>query len=100
MTIKTVIDTLDEFRNEYATSQDPEVRRLCGFIVNTITILNKYLRFFTVSKSRIEQSQAYYESVLETIDQLLETNSEVVLDPSDQSLTLDDILGSDDTSTP
>lgn len=95
MTIKTVVDTLNEFRTEYASCRDPEVRRLCGFMTNTIDVLNKYLKFFSVSKARIEQSQIYYEEALEVINQLLGDTNSVPVGPGDDGLTLDDILGND-----
>lgn len=72
MTIYHVIDTLDEFREEYSHSMDPEVKKLCGFIDNTMTVLEGYIRFFSHAKAQIERSQQYYEGALETINDLLE----------------------------
>ena len=40
MTIQDLIDVLDEFRNQYDTSTDPYVQKLCVFITNTINGLN------------------------------------------------------------
>lgn len=71
MNIKHVISVLDEFRDEYNTTTDPEIKKLCGFVTNTIDGLNAFLQFFEGSKSKIEQSQAYYSASLETINKLI-----------------------------
>ena len=71
MTIQTVITTLDTFRDEYNTSTDPEVQKLCGFITNTIKGLEAYLNFFKNAKSAVENNQQYYTESLETINKLI-----------------------------
>lgn len=75
MTLKTVIDTLDQFRNEYDLSQDPEVKKLCSFISNTIESLEAYQRFFAGSVSKMEQSKEFYTSALETLKNLVGEDS-------------------------
>lgn len=80
MTLKTVIDTLDQFRDEYNTSQDPEVKKLCAFVGTTIESLEAYLRFFESSRSSMEQNKEFYTTALETLDQMI-GSEEVTPDP-------------------
>ena len=71
MTIQELITTLDTFRNEYNTSSDPQVQKLCGFITNTINGLNSYLLFFQNSKTAIENNQQQMSDALVTIEKLV-----------------------------
>ena len=78
MTLKTVIDTLDQFRDEYNMSQDPEVKKLCAFVSNTIESLESYLRFFEGSISQMEQNKEFYTAALETLNSMIGTEGEEV----------------------
>lgn len=83
MTIQDLVNTLTDFKDEYKESKDREVRRMCGFVTNTIEILNSYARFFYFSKKQIEKSQEYYESALETLNKLLlDENGEEQVPPA------------------
>ena len=75
MTLKTVIDTLDTFRDEYNSSTDPEVKKMCNFVSCTIDGLNRYRMFFDTSRSRIEQGQQYFSDTLETLNNLLDESN-------------------------
>ena len=72
MTIQDLIDVLDEFRDEYNTSPDPYIQKLCGFVTNTINGLNSYISFFQNSKSEIQNNQKRLEESVLTIDKLLD----------------------------
>ncbi len=87
MTIQALINTLDAFRDEYNTSTDKDVQKLCGFIRNTIDGLQSYLNYFSNSKSRIETSQQYYTDTLSSINKLLEDseNPDSPQEPSDNN---------------
>lgn len=76
MTIQELINTLDAFRDEYNTSTDKEVQKLCGFIRNTIDGLQAYLQFFSNAKSHIETNKQYYSDSLESIKKLIETSTD------------------------
>lgn len=87
MTIQDLINTLDEFRDEYNTSADPAIQKLCVFITNTINGLNSYVVFFQNSKSAIQTSQQHLEESVTTIDALLgETDSSLLPETADPSL--------------
>ena len=91
MTIQDLIDVLDEFRNQYDTSTDPYVQKLCVFITNTINGLNSYIVFFKNSKSAIQNNQQQLEQSMETIDKLITddgTSDGGTTDPS-----IDDLIG-------
>lgn len=91
MTIQDLIDVLDEFRNQYDTSTDPYVQKLCVFITNTINGLNSYIVFFKNSKSAIQNNQQRLEQSIETIDKLITddgTSDGGTTDPS-----IDDLIG-------
>lgn len=99
MTIHQVVETLEAFKDEYKDVKDPEVKKLCGFVTNTINILNAYIRFFTYSKARIQRSQQYYEEALVVIDQLIEDVNSAPAVPGSSSnfneesgLTLEDFV--------
>lgn len=80
MTLKELIDTLDQFRDEYNTSLDPDIKKLCKYISNTIDGLNSYLQFFESTRSRIEQNQMYYAASLEQLNNLL-ADVNVIINP-------------------
>lgn len=94
MTIQHVIDVLDTFRDEYNSSSNRDVRRMCNFVQSSIDGLNAYLIFFTRAKKEIEYSQAYYEGALDTIDNLIvnEDGTTPELPPGDDDVTLDEII--------
>ena len=71
MTIQALIDTLTACKEEYITSKDPYVQKMCRFIESTINGLNMYLNFFTNSKSAIENKQENLTDALETIEKLV-----------------------------
>lgn len=75
MTLQQVITTLDQFRDEYNTTLDPQIKKLCNFVSNTIDGLNSYLAFFQNTKSAVETSQQFYTESLETISKLIGDNS-------------------------
>lgn len=94
MTIQDLIDVLDEFRDEYNTSADPYIQKLCGFITNTINGLNAYIQFFQKSKSAIQNNQRKLEESVLTIDKLLDDYTAGSTDVEDpDSSVLDDLLG-------
>lgn len=71
MSLQELIDTLDAFRDEYNTSKDPYVQKMCRYIDNTIAGLNLYYNFFKNSKSAIENNQQTLTDALDTIDKLM-----------------------------
>lgn len=92
MTIQALINTLDEFRDEYNTSTDKEIKKLCGFITNSIQGLQAYQAFFSNTKSRIESSQQFYSDTLDSINKLL-----VEENPGDTTSGEDTTPGGDTT---
>ena len=91
MTIQDLIDVLDEFRNQYDTSTDPYVQKLCVFITNTINGLNSYIVFFKNSKSAIQSNQQQLEQSMVTIDQLITDDGSDDGGTTDPSI--DDLIG-------
>jgi len=82
MTIQALIDTLTVFKEEYSTSKDPYVQKMCRFTDSTINGYNMYLNFFTNSKSAIENKQEDLSDALETIKKLVpDTDGTSVDDP-------------------
>lgn len=92
MTVHELVQTLEDFRTEYNPSLDPGVRKLCGFVTNTIDVLNSYERFFIDQKGRVERSQSYYTEVLEVLDNLVGDANED-LSSGDAVPSLDDLVG-------
>lgn len=88
MTIHQLIEQLDTFRNQYDTSMDPEVKKMCLFITSVIEKLNGYLAFFNHQKLRIEQSQVYYAEILETLNSLVGDINNDTTTPDDGILDL------------
>lgn len=72
MTIKQVINVLDEFRDGYNASADPDIKKLCHFIDNTVNGLQMYENFFTKQKSTMENNKQYCTDTLAAIESLLE----------------------------
>ena len=90
MTLKFIADTIETFISQYKDSVDPEIRKVCGFLRNTVDIINAYIRFFQRQKARIERSQEYYAGALEDINSVLGDESSVSDDSTEQLHLLPD----------
>lgn len=82
MVIQELITTLDAFRDEYNASTDKDVKKLCGFIQNTIDGLQAYIRYFSNEKSRMETNKQYFTEALDTINKLLTDDTEPTPEPT------------------
>lgn len=90
MTLKFIVDTIETFIAQYKDSVDPEIRKVCGFLRNTVDIINAYIRFFQRQKALIERSQEYYSGALEDINSVLGDESNDPVDPGEQLPLLPD----------
>lgn len=71
MTLKELIDAMNQFRDEYSISTDPDIKKLCSYVAHTSEGLNAYLKFLQNSRIRIEQSQMYYNEALSQLNSIL-----------------------------